>query len=167
MGSEMCIRDRYGNSWERYIVHLLEDIMENYSPNEVEFISTGPEMNGLLMSTDSFIDYVDTISWNESTSYLTAELERRLGLFEYNNAFNLHDYADRVEQLPALVVLVDEWTEDVQIIHDLGKNLGLHLICGRYANLPEDIQGLAFTVNVESFNKATVWHEGTMTLVSW
>lgn len=157
----------YGNSWERYTIRLLEDMMENYSLNEIEFISTGPEMNGLLMSTDNFIDYVDTISWDESTSYLTAELERRLGLFEYNNVFSLNDYADKVEQLPALVVLVDTWTEDVQIIHDLGKNLGLHLICGRYTNFPEDFQDLAFTVDAESFNKATVWYEGTTTLVSW
>ena len=157
----------YGSNWERYTVRLLEDMMENYSSQEIEFISTGTDMNGLLMSTENYMDYMNTISWGESTDYLTSELERRLGLFEHNNARNLREYADRVEDLPALVVLVDAWTDDVQIIHDLGKNTGVHLICGLYTEIPADVNGLAFTVDAESYNKATVRYEGSTTLIDW
>ena len=124
-------------------------------------------MNGLLLSTEDYIDYIHTVSWDESTSYLTSELERRLGLFEHNNVRNIREYADRIEELPALVVLVDTWTDDVQVIHDLGKNTGVHLICGLYTEIPESVTGLAFAVDAESRSKATVRYEGTTTLVDW
>ena len=157
----------HGPAWEQFTINMLNDIMDNYSPEKVEFVSTGESMNGLLMSTHDYLDYMHTVGWDSSAAYLTDELERRMGVFAHSNARNLTEYADKVEELPALIVLVDEWTDDVQIIHDLGRNMGLHLVCGAYTSIPSDVGGLAFVADVESFNKASVRHGGTTSLVKW
>lgn len=157
----------YGYEWERFIIQMMDNIMEDYTPSEVEMITTGEFTNGLLMSTDNYLDYMHTVSWDSSTSYLTAELERRLGLFEHNNARNLREYADRVEELPKLLVFVDDWTDDMKIVHDLGKTLGLHFIFVPHTFIPEDVFEFAFAVDVESYNKATVKYDGTTSLIQW
>lgn len=157
-----------GPGYKYLIGHLMEDLMENHTPREIEIIAAGNEASSVLSTTSSYMDFVQAVDWaGEDTVYVTDEVERRLGLFEHNNVASLRAYADRVGELPTVVVFTDVWDENLQTALTLGGDVGVHIIAGRDADVPAEFHEVCFVIDTESYNSGIVAVNDSSYFVKW
>lgn len=148
--------------------HIMEDLMDNYTPREISILTIGDKPSSVFSTTSSYMDYVQTADWSgDATAYATEVIESRLGLFEHDTVANNRAFADRVSELPRVIIFTDTWDESLQSVLTLGGLVGIHIVAGREADVSDEFLDASLAVDAESYRDGVVTVDGSSSFVRW
>lgn len=158
----------FGPGYTYLFSHIMEDLMDIYTPQEISILTIGEKPSNAFFTTPSYMDFVQTADWSgDATAYATEVIESRLGLFEHDTVANNRAFADRVSELPQVVIFTDTWDESLQSVLTLGGLVGIHIITGWEADYSDEFVDASFAVDAESYRDGVVTIDGSSSFVRW
>lgn len=140
-----------GDNWQHFVTTIVNDLIDNYGSNEVQFITTSSETSNIVNSNpDAMLDYVISASWSESNlDDAIYEINQRRELIKRSGEIGYADYRLAGNELPRVIILVED--EDATILQDLaekGSYAGIHIIVCN-ASLDDELKFDKGATNIE------------------